>query len=193
MPRKPKTTQPETPNDAQGRDSFQTPNYAVDMLFPFIPSYIDLIWECAAGKMKISDRLMHHGYSVYSSDIETTNGVYHHNFLTDPDPELSYPYAIITNPPFSLKYKFIYKALQYNIPFAFLIPFDMCQKMATLFSDYECQGLVPHSRINYITPTGKSEASGNTSYYHSFWITRYFELPRQLTFVELTKKMRENI
>jgi len=189
MGKKPKTTQPETPNEVQGRDSFQTPDYAVDMLLPFIPSYIDLIWECSAGKMKISDRLMHHGYSVYSSDIQTINGMYHHNFLTDPDPELSYPYAIVTNPPFSLKYKFIHKALQYNVPFAFLIPFDMCQSMAKLFMDYDCQGIVPTRRIDYITPSG----NGSGSQFHSFWITRYFDLPNQFTFVELTKKMRKNI
>lgn len=193
MANKPKTTQPETPNIVQGRDSFSTPNYAVDILQLFIPSYIDLIWECAAGKMKISDRLMHHGYSVYSSDIETVNGVYHHNFLTDLNPELSYPYAIVTNPPFSLKYKFIHKAIEYNVPFAFLIPFDMCKQMADLFSVYGCQGIVPDKRINYITPTGKSEETGHTSYYHSFWITRYFDLPEQLKFVELTKEMRKNI
>jgi hypothetical protein len=116
------------------------------------------------------------------------------NFLVDNPPMLfdTENWAIITNPPFSLKYKFINRALEYDVPFAFLIPFDMCQEMAKLFI-LGCQGLVPTSRIDYITPTGLSGASGHTSYYHSLWLTYKFNLPEQLTFVELTKKMKENI
>lgn len=68
----------------------------------------------------------------------------------------------------------------------------MCQKMAKLFM-LGCQAVVPTARIDYITPTGLSGATGHTSYYHSAWLTYKFDLPQQLTFVELTKKMKENI
>jgi|WetSurMetagenome_2_1015567.scaffolds.fasta_scaffold29136_6 hypothetical protein len=200
MSNKPKTTQPETPNEVQGRDLFQTPDYAVDLLIPFIPllhKNTSEIWECAAGEGKISKRLKYHGYRVLSTDIRglELEEVVPENFLTDYKRTDVYrhPTVIITNPPFSSKYKFIFRAIEYGLPFAFLIPFDMCQKMAILFDTFDCQGIIPTSRINYITPSGKSEATGHSSYYHSFWITRYFNLEKQLTFVKLTKEMRQNI
>lgn len=194
MPRKPKTTQPQTPNNAQGRDFFQTPNYAVDLLVDYIPHKITKIWECAAGSGKIYSAL-ENLYYVYGTDIRDGDFVDSKlNFITEQlYMEFDERWAIVTNPPFSLKYKFIHRALDYDLPFAFLIPFDMCQKMARLFIDYGCQGLVPTARIDYITPTGLSGATGHTSYYHSFWLTYKFNLPEQLTFVELTKQMKENI
>src|SRR5664279_2775183 len=55
MPNKIKKTQPETPYVPQGRDLFQTPYYATELLIPFIPKRIRWIWEPACGKGKISD------------------------------------------------------------------------------------------------------------------------------------------
>jgi len=63
-----KKTQFEQPEAPQGRDLFQTPNYAVDLLVPFIPKN-KVIWECAAGLGKISNRLGYHGFNVISTDI----------------------------------------------------------------------------------------------------------------------------
>lgn len=261
MPRKPKTNQPQTPNEVQGRDFFQTPNYAVDLLIPYIPKNIEWVWEPACGDGKIVQRLTEYKLAVYPSDIRKSeswvdNHVY--NFLTDENFNYyNYPnifnfykgdYAIITNPPFSLKYKFIYRALEYNVPFAFLIPFEMCQQLIDIF-EKECQAIVPRKRIDYITPNtlerihegevwklikndyffknlnemkrerpdiwrdiledpdyidvsnydSIDETPTNllvkysTSQFHSAWLCYKFNLEKQLTFVELTKEMKENI
>lgn len=189
MPKKPKTTQPQTPSKTQERDFFQTPDYAVDLLVPFIPKHVSRIWECAAGKRKITNRLVHFGYDVCSTDLSDSVPV---NFISwDLRDRYAWCDCIITNPPFSLKYKFIDRALAYGTPFAFLIPFDMCQKMARLFI-LGCQGVVPTARIDYITPNG-NQGKFSSSQFHSFWLTYKFNLPRQLVFVELTKQMKENI
>lgn len=200
MPKKPKINQPQTPNEIQGRDFFQTPNYAVDLLIPFIPDNISRIWECACGDGKIVKILTEHAYGVYPSDIRKSSGWVNnhiHNFLFDTFPQAFNFYAdkiaIITNPPFSLKYKFIYKALEYNIPFAFLVPCEMSVQMWDLIFKKGCQGIVPERRIDYITPTGLNGLMGHTSYYHSFWLTYKFNLPEVLVPVELTKQMKENI
>lgn len=166
---------------------FQTPNYVVDLLVPFIPKDVEFIWECAAGDGKIVYQLRKYGYDIIGTDLKSD---LHTNFL-DYFPNFNFD-CIITNPPFSLKYKFIYKALEYDVPFAFLIPFDMCQKMARLFMDYGVQGLVPTARIDYLTPNGK-QGKESSSQFHSFWLCYKFDLPNQLTFVELTKKEKENI
>jgi hypothetical protein len=190
MPRKPKTTQPEIPNKVQGRDLFETPNYATELLVPFIPKDINTIWECACGDYKITNVLKSKGYDTFSSDLKYGANFLITHYIFSPPINI----CIITNPPFSLKQKFFNKCIEYNLPFALLLPFDMNMWLCEAFDKYDCQALVPNRRINYITPTGLSEATGHTSYYHSMWLTRYFNLPKQLTIVELTRKeMKENI
>ncbi len=195
-PPKPKKNQQALPDEIQGRDLFSTPNYATKLLIPFIPKNITHVWECAAGGLKISKVLKAAGYKVLSTDIKTdVDGITYYNFVHDilrTDILNKNNYVIITNPPYSLKKQFINTAIEYNVPFAFLIPFDMSGFMVECFK-LGMQGIVPSRRINYITPTGLSEKSGHTSYYHSFWFTWKFELKDQLTFVDLTNEMREDI
>jgi hypothetical protein len=190
MPRKPKKTQPKTPDKVQGRDFFQTPNYAVDLLLPFIPKNIEWIWEPASGYGKISKRLTEHKYYVLGTDLMYGEP---YNFLGNINPVLKMD-AIITNPPFSLKRQFYMKCLEHKLPFALLLPFDMCQWIAEAFDEDGIQALLPNRRIDYITPTGLSGANGHTSYYHSFWLTWGFNLPKQITVVELSlKEKKDNI
>src|SRR5687767_13053606 len=97
-----KTPQPQTPNQPQGRDLFQTPNYAVDLLVPFIPKTVHSAWECAAGERKIVRRLLEvTDLDVFASDIRTDlEGVTPYNFITDSlRTDMKY-HVIITNPPF---------------------------------------------------------------------------------------------
>lgn len=190
MPTKTKKNQKQDKQKHQTRDLFQTPNYAVDLLVPYIPKYIGNIWECAAGEGKIQQRLSYHGYNVIATDIRQKNGF---NFLTDGITWLGSNWAIITNPPFSLKRKFYETCLKYGVPFALLIPADYCEWIirATMNG---AEKIVPTNRINFITPSGKSEATGNTSDFHSMWLTWGFGLGRTETFVELpVKERKENI
>lgn len=187
MPKKP---QKANLNGVQQRDLFQTPNYATELLMPFIPSDVFRIWECASGEDKIA-RVLIQNYFVYATDLSKDNI----NFLDVP---LDYHKtegfdAIVTNPPYSLKDKFIMKAVEFDLPFAMLIPFAMSKFLATCFTKYGCQGIVPTSRINYITPTGLDENGGHTAYFHSFWLTRKFHLYEQLSFVDITKEQRKNV
>jgi hypothetical protein len=188
MPRKPKTNQSETPNIIQGRDLFQTPNYATELLVPFIPKNTTVIWEPACGNYKISNVLTDHNFEVISTDLKYENA----NFLTSHALLLKTD-CIITNPPFSLKRKFFEKCIEYSRPFALLISADYNLWVIDAIRKYGCEKLIPDHRINFITPTGLNESSGHTSYFHSLWLTRYFNLGKTETFVELTKKMRENI
>lgn len=179
-----------TLDKAQPRDMFQTPNYAVDLLVPFIPKNINWIWECAYGQGKLADRLDYHGYSVYGTDILTgqnflLDSFYFENGIED--------VAIITNPPYSLKRKFFERCLWFNLPFALLISGDYSLWTIDAIRKHGCEKIIPSRRIDFITPTGLSGASGHTSYFHSYWLTYKFNLGKSETFVELTKKMKENI
>ena len=197
MPNKIKRTQEVDINSPHGRDLFQTPNYAVDLLVPLIPKGINNVWECAAGERKIADRLEHWGYTVHASDIRglELEKVTPENFLTDKIRTDIYrkPYIIITNPPFSLKKQFYERCLESRLPFALLIPCDYCLWLINAIRDKNCEKIIPDSRINYITPSGLSEVSGHTANFHSMWLTKGFGLGRTETFVALTKEMKKNI
>ena len=125
MPAKTKKPQPQTPENLQGRDFFQTPNYATDLIVPFLRALAWsngrrgnlVIWECASGDGKISKRLEHHGFEVISTDLQSG-----FNFLTG-TPDFHFD-IIVTNPAFSIKQKFYDKCVEYGLPFALLIPAD---------------------------------------------------------------------
>lgn len=193
---KPVTTPPKTPTIPQGRDTFQTPNYAVDLLIPFIPSNIVNIWEPAAGENKIVDVLEKHGYYVFASDIRDPSHSLHDeniNFLTEDFDIGSIGIdCIITNPPFSVKAEFIERAFEYGVPFAFLINADYSGQQIE-WIQRGCEKIIPTRRIDYITPTGRN-GSTSASQFHSMWLTYGFNLGRTETFVELTNKSKkENI
>ena len=192
MPEKIKKTQPETPNENQGRDNFQTPNYAIELLIPFIPKNIRSIWEPACGKHKISNVLLENGYSVFSSDLGYPEP--YDNFLTTDFPdEIKDGYAIITNPPYSLKRKFYERCKFHQVPFALLIPCDYCGWIIDAIRLDNSEKIIPTRRIDFITPSGKSGATGQSSNYHSMWLTWGFGLGKSETFVELTIEQKKNI
>lgn len=150
MAKKPKTPQKENLLEVSGRDTFQTPNYAVDLLMPFLPfsstERIE-IWECAAGLKKIVNRLNQAGYRVTATDLVYENSF---NFLTD-TPDFSFD-TIITNPPFSLKRKFYDRCIWNAVPFALLIPADYTGWVIDAVEKHGCEKIIPTRRIDYITP-----------------------------------------
>jgi hypothetical protein len=193
LPNKIKSTQPETPTTVQGRDQFQTPNYATELLVPYIPKLVEGIYEPACGNYKISNILEQKGYDVLSEDL-----LYGQNFLEGDLKKFKghNKMAIITNPPFSLKKKFYERCMEYSdafeMPWALLIPFDMCGWMIEAFNN-NCQMLIPERRIDFLTPSGKSGLTGNTSNFHSGWLTWGFGFHQQMVFTKLTTEMKKNV
>lgn len=199
---KPVTVAPKTPKVPQGRDTFQTPNYAIDLLLPFIPKHrVHTVWEPACGDGKIVKRILEKtDLDVYASDIRQSETFKHdiHNFITEELPfEVVFEknwngIAIITNPPFSIKEKFIEEAFKYKKVFAFLINADYHGQHIDWIRR-GCEKIIPDRRIDFITPTGRNGKT-SSSQFHSMWLTWGFELGRTETFVELSlKEKKENI
>ena len=215
---KPITTPPKTPDTPQGRDTFETPNYAIDLLIPFIPSDVRAVWECACGSGRISRKLKNAGYYVVSTDIRDFGFNHIWNFIEDcgeePYEDVGYTHsAIITNPPFSIKSEFIERAFAYKIPFAFLINADYSGQSID-WVQRGCEKIIPNRRIAYITPNiiGRVNQGEETNYltkeeipsillykyssaqFHSMWLTHGFGLGQTETFVDLPiKELKENI
>lgn len=156
MARKPKTPQKENINEVDGRDAFQTPNYATEILVPFLQDIIAplsvRIWECAAGLGKMANYLIKREFTFF--EVTSTDLLYDPpnklNFLTE-NPSFSFD-CIVTNPPFSLKRKFFLKCLEYQKPFALLIPADYSGWLIEAVDKYGCEKIIPTRRVDYITP-----------------------------------------
>lgn len=191
MPDKPKTNY-SIDTGMEGKDLFQTPAHATKLLLPFIPNHIKVIWECAAGDHKMVSVLADK-YDVFPSDIRLPEKNNIIDFLTDPihdDLILDWNATmIITNPPFSIKKQFFDKCIQYNIPFALLIPADYSLWVINAIRRYGCEKIIPDHRINYITPNNRKSAAQ----FHSMFISRFLNLGKTETFVELTKDMMRDV
>jgi hypothetical protein len=152
-------------------DHFQTPASALDPLVPFLKKDW-LIWEPACGKGNLVRGLQERGFQAHGTDI--LNG---HCFISGNE-YLSQ--AIVTNPPFSLKHKFLARCYQIGNPFALLMPlttFDSKERQK-LFHERGIQVIFMPKRVNFETPNGK----GSSSWFATAWFCWGLELPSQLVF-----------
>lgn len=158
-------------------DNFQTPKIALDILLPYLPKSWR-IWECAWGNGNLYNFLIQEGYNVLGTDI---NGEKGHclNFLTE---TMSFPYdCIVTNPPYSLKSKFLKRCYELDKPFALLLPLTALEgkERGKLYKQNGIQLIIPNKRINFETPSGK----GSGAWFQTCWFCWKLNLPKDLMFV----------
>lgn len=128
-------------------DDFQTPEVALDYLVPFLNKDWT-VWECACGKGNLVNGLIKRGFDVIGTDKEPG-----WDFLIDKPIQFD---CIITNPPYSIKEKFIERCFQLGVPFALLMPLTTLEseKRHRIFRDNHIQLIIPNRRFNFETPSG---------------------------------------
>ena len=155
-------------------DELYTPDEAILMIIPYIPKDIKVIWECTAIKdSRIVKILEDNGYKVISTHID--NG---YDFLKYEPKEYD---MIITNPPYSLKNKFLKKAFDIQKPFMFLLPLTTLEGIdrGRMFSKNNIQVLIPNKRFNF-----KPE-KGSGSWFQTSWFCYKCNLDSDLNFISL--------
>ncbi|MDA8055724.1 MAG: class I SAM-dependent methyltransferase, partial [Thermoplasmatales archaeon] len=97
---------------------------------------------------------------------------------------------IVTNPPYSLKDKFLRRAYELGKPFAFLLPLTTLEGRArqAMFASHGISLLIPDRRTNFITPDGK----GCGSWFLTAWFTWQL-LEKDLVFQSCIQQMHEVI
>jgi hypothetical protein len=155
-------------------DDFQTPKEALYPLLPYLNKNWT-IWECGAGNGNLVNALCELGYDVIGTDIKTGK-----DFLTWQPEKFD---CIITNPPYSIKQKFLQRCYQLKKPFALLLPLTTfeTQKRQEYFKKYGVQIIFFDKRINFETPSG----NGSGSWFATAWFTNWLNLQKDLTFVKL--------
>jgi 23S rRNA G2445 N2-methylase RlmL len=148
-------------------DEVYTPTEAVDLLIPFLDKK-KIIWECADGHGHISNYLRRIGFSVVGGN----------NFFNEkPEADL-----IVSNPPYSLKDKFLERAYNLHLPFAFLLPLTALGgiKRTSFYNKFGLQLIIPNKRINFMTGTGKKSC-----WFHTAWFTNGLRLSKDICFRNL--------
>ena len=158
---------------SKGRpDNFQTPKEAVVFLTPYLKRDW-IIWECAWGEGKLVKYLEEEGFKVIGNKkIDFLSG--NNKDIFD---------CIVTNPPYSIKDKFLERCYELSKPFALLMPLTALEgkKRGALYQKYGIQLLIPNKRINFETPSGK----GSGAWFQTAWFCYGLNLPKDLTFVEM--------
>lgn len=169
MSNKPKRNYAATPNKINKVDICQTPPHAIEPLLPLLDKNW-WIWESAAGPERLlANTLGKYGFVVHATDLLYSE---QYNYLTY-TPDFYYDVEI-TNVPFSLKYRFIEKALERNKPFAYIVPYETtaakkAQELSKQFG-VKFQALAPERRINFKMPNvgwGKEVWSEEKGFYYS--------------------------
>jgi len=142
-------------------DELYTPDEAFDLLKQYIPKD-KVIFECAIGSGKLKSKMEAEGYEVVCSD----------SFFTEfPDYDI-----LITNPPFSLKDKFLEEAYKRGKPFAILLPITALEgiKRQEMYKKNGIQILFPKRRIDF---NGKK-----APWFYTAWFCWKLNLPQILNF-----------
>jgi len=155
-------------------NDFQTPPEALYPLYPYLKKDWT-IWECSCGKGNLQDELLARDFNVVGTDILTGQ-----DFLTYQPEKFD---CIITNPPFSLKQKFLERCYKLGKPFALLLPLTTFEtaKRQELFKKYGLEVIFFDKRINFETPSGK----GSGSWFATAWFTYGLNIGKEMTFVKL--------
>lgn len=138
-------------------DEFYTPREAV---YPLL-KYLDkskIYWECTDfGDSNIRKGLVENGYKVVVTRKEEFD------FLKN-DPLFKFD-AIVTNPPYSLKDKFLKRCYELDKPFALLLPLTALEgkERGKLYKEKGIELIILNKRINFMKE--KKNVWFNTSWF----------------------------
>jgi len=162
-------TKPTTMQQGHSND-FQTPAWVLNPLIQYIPDGI--VWECACG-----DGNLVKGLSYYIETIGTDlmTGT---DFITCDIPDGVT--SIITNPPYTIKNKFLERCYETGLPFALLLPLTTLETTTrqNLFRENGLEIIFLPKRVNFKTPSGE----GSGSWFATAWFTNGLNIGKELTF-----------
>jgi hypothetical protein len=142
-------------------DRCQTPAYALDPLLPYLrPEWA--IWECAAGAGRLARALTPHVRQVVASDLLDGR-----NFFDYQPPHFD---AIITNPPYSIKFDWLARCYQLGKPFALLVPVETigAAKAQRLMEHHGAELLLLDKRVNFTMPIKGDD--GSSAQFPTLWL-----------------------
>ena len=164
---------------SKAADLCQTPAYALDPLYDYLkPDWI--IWEPAAGDCTLVNALHSRGYQVFASDILSGQDFFKYRpGRVD---------MILTNPPFSLKLKWLERCYNLGLPFALLLPVEILGvgTAQRLFEAFGLEVILLNRRVDFRTINTSFEKS--SAWFPTCWITWGLNIGQPLSYGKLTKR-----
>lgn len=170
-----KTSRPETPYTPQGQDACQTPAYAIDPLLPYLkPEWT--IWEPAQGEGLLVEAFYDSNLIAVGSDLLTGR-----NFFDYEPPKWD---ALVTNPPYSLKYPWLERCYELGKPFALLLPVETlgAKTAQDLMQHHGFEMLLLNRRVAFKMP---NKGWDSHPQFPVFWLCWQL-LPDKVMFGEIT-------
>lgn len=159
-------------------DRCQTPAYALDPLLPYLKKKWT-VWECAAGERNLVFPLAMKVHEVVASDILSGEDFFSY--------QPSHWDCIVTNPPYSMKYKWLKRCYELGKPFALLMPVDTvgAKSAQVLFDKYGFEWIFMDKRINFKMPN--MGWNGGGAQFSTAWFC--WQLTgRPVSFVKITRR-----
>lgn len=187
---KPKSSKPQKSNASY--DKCQTPIHALDPLWKWLDDRFDdpVIWESALGEGYLAQALCNWngGTRVITSDIELGEAFDFFSFTKERIKDLKINVQI-TNPPYSIKYKWLAHSYALEKPFCLLLPLETlgAKSGQKLFREHGMQLIVMDKRINFKMPN--LGWSGKGAQFPTAWFTWGMHLPRDIMYYSFEKEM----
>lgn len=141
------------------RDQCQTPPYALLPLLPYLPKEW-IVWEPAAGSGLMAEGIhTMNGNTVVETELD--RGV---DFFETDITKVGVD-CIVTNPPFSTKYKWLERCYNLGKPFALLMPVDVIAAATAqrAFQRFGSMWILLDKRINFKMPNKGWEGTADFS------------------------------
>lgn len=158
--------------NAPGRDLCQTPAYALGPIYALLDGYKPnpVIWESAAGEGNLVKALGER-YTTVCTDIMALGDS--GDFFSDDNIILQHDSwdIQVTNPPYSLKYKWLKRSYELGKPFALLMPVDTvgAKSAQSLFQRHGIYILFLDARVDFYMPNKGYQAGG--AHFSTAWYT----------------------
>jgi hypothetical protein len=177
---KPKINRAGNAYEPQGFDACQTPAYAIDPLLPYL-NRDWTIWEPARGEGLLVDALYDGSfYTVLVSDLLTGQNFFEYEPAEQWD-------CLVTNPPYSIKYRWLERCYQLGKPFALLLPVETlgAKSAQIFFRTAGIEVIFLDRRVNFKMPNIGWQ--GSAAQFPVAWFTYGLKIGQQMTFAELTR------
>lgn len=183
---KPKQNRATDANVSMPMDRCNTPAYALDPLLPYISASWN-VWECAAGTGNICQALAPHVLSVIGTELRTEDiGAGVQGGLNFFDYEPTRFDAIVTNPPYSIKFLWLERCYDLGKPFALLVPVETIGAKAaqTLMEKHGSELLLLNRRVNFEMP---NKGYGGSAQFPVLWLC-WKMLPAPIVYGRITQR-----
>jgi hypothetical protein len=180
---KPKINRAGSVKESNAFDRCQTPAYALDALIPYLhPDWT--VWESAAGDGRLVRALAPHVQQVVGSDILDGR-----NFFDWQPPRFD---AIVTNPPYSIKFDWLARCYTLGKPFAVLVPVETIGAKAAqrLMERHGAELLLLDKWVNFEMP--RKGEQGSSAQFPVLWFCWQL-LPAAIVYGRICRRPDEQL